>query len=264
MDFTWIILLAIIAIISSVMTKKSEVEAKKRQQQKTRSQGGSPPGGREPDAIPRRSVPRSPGPPVAPGPFGMPTQTPRRTAQPREQAPVSGELKPIQDRQREATTPTEPTSRDGDIFGQMRTRLDEAKRQHEQTSPRQGDGSRSESAEARKRVEPVERQQPTTEGRERTKQVARDASAPLDVAPRDTVQRRATRSGGAEKPYVMGTQVRAAGEQEPEPVKSGQARKVRARTLSVSGPDLRRAIILKEVLGPPKALQSDREVWESN
>lgn len=63
MDFTWLILFALIAIVSAILSKRKErEEAAKRQRQ----QGCTEAEGREEE----RPMPTGAGPPVAPGPFG--------------------------------------------------------------------------------------------------------------------------------------------------------------------------------------------------
>jgi len=202
MDFTWLVLFLIIAIVSSIMSKRAEQQAKQKRTQE----------GKDDSRTTRRATPRSPGPPVAPGPFGAPRRAPSPPP-----------------------PPLEDDEEDDDLFGRIRRELEAQLRQDEDRERRK----REEAERERARKQALEQEQ-----RRLSESIAAKSRAAARVLKEtEPTFQRIEYDRSLSEPAVV-------------------QRRKRQRITPRTRAELRRAIVMKEILDKPKALRDERDPME--
>jgi len=190
MDYTWLILFILIGIVSSILSKRREKgEAARRQKQ----QGGADAAGR---AQERKPAPASPGPPVAPGPFG-PVFRPKPLPEPKP-APTATERPEQRQEPSVAPSPKRP------IFEEMRADLERKKSAQvpeisaEPEAPRR---ERKPAAAAERPPTPIP--QPVMEGVSVTRRTVSDVAGPALVRRRRSVAGWGLDRAGLRRAFIM-------------------------------------------------------------
>ena len=217
MDLTWLILLAVIAAVSSVMSKRAEQQAKKKAEE-----AGEEPAKRRTTA----STPRSPGPPVAPGPFGGGTRERSRPA-PRPAQRTAPTRPPAPERQPD---PSVKRADGREVFQRMRRQLEQRRREVDAD------------------YAPKHPRMPASDAPERAATADKVATAPV-ARETQTEPTPPPRAGESTTQRIVADAAVA------------EVRK-RSRRFALNGDTLRRAVIMKEILDRPVALRDRVGGWD--